>query len=189
MDFISNIDTSLFYFFNQVIANSLFDKLMPFVTENRHWVLVYVFLFGWLFWKGGKTGRIAGLLLIVGLVIADQLSSSVIKELVARVRPCRALSDVRLLVSCGAGLSFPSSHATNTFFGAVILSYYMRQYTWVYFSIAALVSFSRVYCGVHYPIDILAGAILGSGIGCGMIYIANKIPALKIDIKNVTNEK
>lgn len=181
MDFLANFDTALFYFFNGDIANSLFDKIMPFVTENRHWIIVYIVLFTWLFWKGGKNGRVAGLLLIAGLIIADQLSSSVVKELVGRLRPCKALPDVRLLVSCGGGLSFPSSHAANTFFGAVVLSNYYRHYAWIYFSIAAIVSFSRVYCGVHYPLDILGGAVLGSTIGIGIIYIANKIPILKIE--------
>ncbi len=181
MEFITNIDTTLFYFFNGVIANSLFDRIMPFITENKHWVLVYITLFVWLFWKGGRTGRIAGLLLILGLVTADQLSSSVIKELAGRIRPCHDLPDVRLLVSCGAGKSFPSSHAANTFFGAVVLSYYYRHYMWVYFSIAAAVSFSRIYCGVHYPLDILGGAVLGSSIGLGLIYISRKIPFLNID--------
>ncbi len=185
MDFLTNLDTSLFYFLNGDIANSLFDKVMPFITEPKSWTIAYIFLFGWLFWKGGKQGRIAAVTLIVAIVLADQLSSSVIKELVQRVRPCKELADVRMLVPCSSGLSFPSSHAANTFAGAVILSYYFRHYTWVYFTAAAAISFSRIYVGVHYPFDVLGGALLGAAIGIGLIMAIRRVPWLNGDGKKV----
>lgn len=159
--FLQNIDLFLFQLFNMTLANPLFDKLMPFVTQQQNWNMVYIILLIWLLWKGGRTGRIAFVLLIITIICSDQLSSTFIKAWVARPRPCHSLTMLRLLVDCGSGYSFPSSHAVNNFAAAVILSYFYKQYRSVYFSIAAVVAFSRVYVGVHYPIDIVVGALIG----------------------------
>jgi undecaprenyl-diphosphatase len=177
IDIIQNTDVFLFHIVNRTIANPVFDVVMPFITSNANWHLVYLFLFGWLFWKGGKSGRICAVALIVAIVFVDQLNSSILKELFGRIRPCSSLADVRLLVGCGGGKSFPSSHAANTFAAAVVLLHYYKQYKWVYFSIAIAISFSRVYVGVHYMSDILGGAIVGSLSALAIIYIADKIQA------------
>ncbi|MFH1050937.1 MAG: phosphatase PAP2 family protein [bacterium] len=134
---------------------------MPFVTELKNWYIVYIILFFWLFWKGGKNGRIAALVLILTIVITDQINSMVLKELFGRPRPCVTLDNINLLVSCGAGKSFPSSHAANSFAAATILSFFYRQYKFAYFTIALVISFSRVYVGVHYPADVIAGGLIG----------------------------
>jgi undecaprenyl-diphosphatase len=78
---------------------------------------------------------------------------------------------VHLLVHCGGGKSFPSSHAANNFGAATILTYFYRKIAWIFFSLAALVAFSRVYVGVHYPFDVLAGAILGMAISAILLLI------------------
>lgn len=76
-------------------------------------------------------------------------------------RPCHALQNVHLLVSCGSGFSFPSSHAVNNFAGALILAFFFPRNKWWFFGIAAIVAFSRVYVGVHYPFDVIGGAVIG----------------------------
>jgi undecaprenyl-diphosphatase len=159
--FLQNIDLFLFQLFNMTLANPLFDKLMPFVTHQQNWNMVYIILLVWLLWKGGRNGRIAFVLLIITIICADQLSSSFIKSWVARPRPCHNLTTLRLLVDCGSGYSFPSSHAVNNFAAAVILSYFYKEYKVVLFTIASVVAFSRVYVGVHFPIDIVSGAFIG----------------------------
>jgi undecaprenyl-diphosphatase len=173
-EFIQTIDTWLFHLINGGIANPLFDKIMPFITENQHWLLVYIILFVWLLWKGGKTGRICAAVLIITIIISDQVSSSIIKDYVARLRPCHVLSDVRLLVPCGSGKSFPSSHAVNTFAAAVVLSHYYRKYIWLLFGIAATISFSRIYVGVHYPFDVIGGACFGLLVGYFVAFLSAK---------------
>ena len=135
LEIIQTIDTWLFHLINGGTANKLFDKFMPFITNNQHWILVYVILFVWLFWKGGKAGRICAAVLIITIIISDQVSSSIIKNYVGRLRPCHVLSDVRLLVPCGGGKSFPSSHAVNTFAAATVLTRYYRKYIWLFFGI------------------------------------------------------
>ena len=159
--FLQNIDLFLFQLFNMTIANPFFDKLMPFVTQQQNWNMVYIILLVWLLWKGGRNGRIAFVLLIFTIICADQLSSNFIKSWVARPRPCHNLTMLRLLVDCGSGFSFPSSHAVNNFAAAVILSYFYKEYKVVLFTIASVVAFSRVYVGVHYPLDIIGGALIG----------------------------
>ncbi|HTR82385.1 MAG TPA: phosphatase PAP2 family protein [Bacteroidota bacterium] len=171
-DFLYSVDKAVFFFINHTLANPLFDWLMPFLTDlNKHWetIVIVALLWAWMMIRGGKNGRTAGILLVLAIAASDQLSSAVIKHLVGRIRPCHVLQGVRLLVDCGSGLSFPSSHAVNNFAGATILSHYYRKYRWGWFSIASVIAFSRPYIGVHYPSDILGGAIIGWAVAQGII--------------------
>ena len=108
--------------------------------------------------KGGKRGRTAALLVVLVIVCSDQLSSFVIKPLVNRPRPCHTVEgvpvveNVHLLVGCGGGKSFPSSHAVNNFAVATLFAFfYKRARVWL-FLWAFLVAFSRVAVGVHFPL-------------------------------------
>ena len=163
-EFLYSIDKAVFFFINQTISNPVFDWLMPFLTDlNKHKVtiVIVIVLWLWLMVKGGKTGRTAGILLVLSIVLSDQMSSSVLKNLFSRIRPCHALQGVRLLVDCGSGFSFPSSHAVNNFAGATILSHYYKRYSWGWYALASLIALSRPYIGVHYPSDIAGGAMIG----------------------------
>ena len=172
MEFFWNIDRALFYFCNRGLENKLFDAVMPVITDlNQHW---YGLWFAGLLWlllllRGGKAGRIAALLLIPTVTFTDQLNSFFLKHLIVRLRPCHTLPDVHLLVGCGGGYSFPSSHAVNTFAAALVLAYFLPRWTWAFFSFAIIVAFSRVYVGVHYPSDVLGGTIIG--LLCGSLVI------------------
>lgn len=161
LEYLIQIDTQLFYFFNVTVQNPLFDWLMPFITEKVHWFPVWGIIIVLLIWKGGKQGRILVLLIIPVIFISDQLSSSVFKPLFGRTRPCVALDNVHLLIKKTKSYSFPSSHAANFFAVAAFFGYFYRRYLWLFLIIAAAVAYSRVYVGVHYPFDVLAGGILG----------------------------
>ncbi|MEX1277299.1 MAG: phosphatase PAP2 family protein [Bacteroidota bacterium] len=179
-DFLFSLDLSLFWFGNRTLQNPLFDLLMPFVTDlNKKPVALVVAAILWLFLlvKGGKQGRIAALLLIPTIALGDQLNSSVLKHMVERIRPCHTLPDIHLLVSCGSGYSFPSSHAVNNFAAALVLAYFERKWTWAFFTFAGTVSFSRVYVGVHYPSDVLAGALIGLLVGLFILLLYTKSAA------------
>lgn len=138
---------------------------MPFITEVDKWVLLYLVGFFFLFFRMGKHGRIAAAVLIITILFTDQFNSFVLKEWVGRLRPCHVLDGVRLLVDCGGGKSFPSSHAANNFAAAIVLSRFFPRSKWWFYIIAAMVAYSRVYIGVHYPFDILGGACVGLIIG------------------------
>jgi membrane-associated phospholipid phosphatase len=172
MEFFWNIDRIVFYFCNHSVQNGLFDAVLPVVTDlNKHWYGIWLAAILWLFLllRAGTPGRIAALLLIPTITFSDQLNSSLLKFLFVRPRPCHALPDVHLLVGCGSGYSFPSSHAVNTFAAALVLAYFLPRWTWAFFSFAIIVAFSRVYVGVHYPSDVLAGSIIG--LLCGSLVI------------------
>ncbi len=178
-DILYNIDLTIFYFINHTISNSLFDKFFVYITNVKHWYLVYLIFLGILIFKGGKRGKIAALGAILVIALSDQLSSQFLKHLFERVRPCIALEDVRLLVGKKSSFSFPSSHAVNNFAIATFFSILYKQYRWILFTIAFLVAFSRPYIGVHYPSDIFVGALLGIGVGYLIarlaLFVENKI--------------
>lgn len=164
LEWLQNIDTQLFFFVNNGLSNPVFDWLMPFITTKQNWYPLFLIIIIGLLWKGGKKGRIVVLLLIPVITLSDQIAASVIKPWVDRVRPCQAfeaMGTVNMLIGMKTSPSFPSNHAANSFAAAAFFAHFYPERRWLYYTIAALVAFSRVYVGVHYPIDVLAGAILG----------------------------
>lgn len=178
VDLFYSVDVAVFHFINGALGNPFFDLLMPFLTDlnkTLYGKLIAGALWLLLLWKGGKRGRIVAISLIPLIIFSDQLSSSVIKKIAMRPRPCHFLGDapivggIRLLVDCGAGFSFPSSHAVNNFAAATLFSYFYKKWTWVFATFASIVALSRVFVGVHYPSDILGGAFIG--VGCAVIIL------------------
>jgi hypothetical protein len=108
--------------------------------------------------------------LALGLIIGDGLVINTIKHAVARPRPFLGLEDVMRRVGIGESYSFPSAHAANWFSATMILFIYYRRTIWVMLPFAALVGLSRIYNGVHYPSDVLAGMIIGSAYGLGIVW-------------------
>lgn len=165
METLLNIDKQLFLFVNQTLSNDFFDLIMPFITDKKNWIFIYIIGFIYLLFKHKWKGLIIISTLLIGVLIADQVSANLIKDWVGRLRPCHDLDNVNLLVNCGSGKSFPSAHATNNFFAAFTLSHFFKKQTHIFYIIAFLVAISRVFVGVHYPLDITAGALLGILIG------------------------
>ncbi len=154
-------DVWLFYAINLGWANPVLDAIMPVVTNTANWRPVYAVALLWLLWKGGVRGRWAAVSLIVMVALFDPLSTHLLKETIGRLRPYDALEGVRQLVPSGAG-SFPSNHALNNTAAAVILTYYYRRWAWLWWGITMVICVSRIYCGVHWPSDVLGGVILGA---------------------------
>ncbi len=171
MEFIQSIDAFLFHFINSTLANSLTDKLMPFITERNNWFIFYSLIWLYLVFKGGARGRISALLVILLILVSDQTADNVIKPLFHRIRPCHVLGDVHLLINCSQSFAFPSNHAVNNFAAAALFSYFYPSMNSFLFTGAFIVSLSRVMCGVHYPFDILGGALIGMGFAYLIIYI------------------
>ncbi len=165
IDFLYSIDVAVFHFINGTLANPITDKLMPFITDVKNWYLTYVLLWFIILFKGGKyrVGLAIGMILLV--VVSDQISSTLLKHLFERPRPCKVLENVRLLVGCTDSYSFPSSHAVNNFAAAMFFSYFYKHLKWILFSVASLMALSRIFVGVHYPSDVIGGALIGLVIG------------------------
>lgn len=187
---IKNFDRWLFRKINQDWTTSFLDHLFPLWREAITWVPLYIFLLLLVFTNFGRKiwPWVIGLLVTVAL--SDQLSSHLIKPIVQRPRPCNdpLLADhIRLLLGyCSNSFSFVSSHATNHFAVAFFMYYTMKPHfgKWGYLFMlwAATIIYGQVYIGVHYPVDVLSGAVLGTGIGCLTAYIFNKrfgLPALR----------
>ena len=180
--YLDSIDSFIFFFFNKTLANPFFDKFMPFITEAKHWLIFYFLVLFYLLIKGGAKGRVAVIMALVLVFCTDQ-SSNILKELFMRIRPCHTLPNVNLLVGCTESYSFPSNHAMNNFAAAVLFShFYPKMKVWL-FSGATIVAMSRVFVGVHYVSDIIGGAIVGTLIALGLLYIwkliNNKFKILK----------
>lgn len=168
---LETLDVALFMFLNTTVWHPAVDPVMVAITTQDHW---YAVLFGgWLamiIW-GGRRGRLAAVMAVLAVTLSDQLSSGFLKPLVGRARPCNALplDEIRLLVRRSKAFSFPSSHAANSFSMAAVLSWRYPRYAALAFGLAAVIAYSRVYVGVHYPLDTVAGAVLG--VLCGRVAI------------------
>jgi len=165
------VDTYIFGLINKGCSNPLLDLIMPFITalgsgEFLFVVSVIIILFG------RKNKSRAGILLLAGLT-ATYYASSFFKGWVARPRPFVSLPDVRALVA-ESGFSFPSSHATQAFMSAMVLSVFFRNRA-LFFALAIAVGFSRIYLGVHYASDVIAGALLGAAIGYALTKFAGSL--------------
>jgi len=170
LDQLINIDKMLFYFFNRTIANTFFDILMPIITNQNIWALPIIFGLIYLILKGGRRGQITVIILIISCGLADYSSASILKPFFERLRPSHEMLDgIRILMGKGGKYGFVSSHAANIFAAAVVLSYFYPSKNNLFFSIASMVAFSRIYIGVHYPGDIIFGAMLGYGLAWAVL--------------------
>ncbi len=163
MDWLLSIDTDLFRFINHSLVNPVFDWIMPRMAGHPLFLPVVLLAGFLLLWKGGRRGRIFVLLLAMGIGLTDGIVCNSIKKLVGRPRPCAALADTRALIGCGQAGSMPSSHAANWSAAAVVFFVFYRRSWRVMAPMAATIAFSRVYNGVHYPSDRVAGVVLGGG--------------------------
>ena len=142
------------------------DVLMPFITRFGNggviWIVLTVILL--LIPKTRKTGLILGAALILDGILCNLL----LKNLVRRIRPCDINDAVRLLIPYPSDYSFPSGHTAVSFAAASALYFAGEKYLWkAALVLAAFIAFSRMYLYVHYPTDILGGALLG--ILCGYL--------------------
>jgi undecaprenyl-diphosphatase len=172
------LDRNIFLFINS--HNSpFFDTVMWVISMKTAWIPLYLIMVYLLIRHYGKRVWITLLFVPLLIVITDQ-GASVIKDLTQRLRPCHEPSLAGLVHvvrgSCPGMYGFVSGHASNSFGLAAFTSILIRKkwYTWVIFICAILISYSRVYLGVHYPGDVLAGGLLGLIAGTGLALAALK---------------
>ena len=132
------------------------------IKQNFLWPgIVSIVIFLWL-------KRMRGLALVLATALAVSISDflgATLKELIARDRPCHVLSHIKDIANCSNSFSFPSNHAVNSFTFATIVTLAYKNLTFLLYVSALLIGYSRIYLGVHYPTDVLSGALLGILIG------------------------
>lgn len=192
MQSVLQADRYIFHFINGVWHNSFFDGLFPLIRQADFWIPFYLFLLVFVLLNVRKSGWYI-LIIACTAAISDMLSSRVIKELIWRPRPCRdpEMSGlVRVLVDyCPQSSSFTSSHAVNHFaiatFLVITLYPFFKKWIYLLYLWAFLIIYAQVYVGVHYPFDVLGGAVVGTAIGYFMGKFCNYktgYPAFKQEI-------
>ncbi|MBI5680589.1 MAG: phosphatase PAP2 family protein [Methanobacterium sp.] len=153
------IDVSIFYLINIGMQNYIFDYTMPIITNAGlpgFWIVICICIYIF----GGEKGKNTAVLCIIALLIGYFLTEF-LKYIVVRPRPYNVLESVHLLTTMD-GYSWPSGHTIAAFTGATLIG---REYGTLclilLILLASIVGFSRIYIGVHYPLDVVSGALIG----------------------------
>ena len=178
MDFFILLDHRFFEWINSGLANSWFDWLMPILRNKSTWIPLYVFIAAILLWKFRWKGLLIILLTILTVAATDAVSSLVLKQYFQRLRPCNSelYDNLRLLIRCSPSFSLPSSHAANHFSMAVFwgITFFKKSKIILLTGLvwASAISFAQVYVGVHFPSDVLVGALVGSSLAVPVFYFS-----------------
>jgi membrane-associated phospholipid phosphatase len=162
-------DKSLFKVLNSQLTNPFFDAVLPYFRDSVFWAPLYLFVVAFIALNYGKKGWWWSFGFLCTVAVADMISSRVFKEGFERLRPCQDpffMDQVRLLLkSCSGSYSFTSSHAANHFgmatFASVTLYPSFKRWIYLWYLWAFFISYAQVYVGVHYPLDVLGGAMVG----------------------------
>ncbi|MFL3004583.1 MAG: phosphatase PAP2 family protein [Candidatus Neomarinimicrobiota bacterium] len=176
LDFFQSVDMNMIKWIHQYFSNPLFDIFMPIITNKKNWTLPIIGLIFLLGFFSGPKGKIALTVLIISLSFTDAICAQILKPFFERIRPSHLnLEEVNLLTSKGGKWSMPSNHAANMFSLAIVLSYFYKKYKPLLFLLAILISFSRVYVGVHFPGDVIIGGFIGVFISSIFLILWGKI--------------
>lgn len=194
MHWLQTLDTHLFFFVNRSLVNPFFDWLMPILSGSTGTKLGLVALMiavgVALLCFGNRRARLCILLMTLVMATNDGLVCNTLKHAVSRPRPFVTLPEARLFGNIGKGYiapqvnaggedmaanqgsrtSMPSSHAANWFAATMVLFLFYRKSLWIMLPLALGVSFSRLYNGVHYPSDVLAGSLIGAGYAAAVAF-------------------
>lgn len=173
---ITLIDGRILLLIQEHLRNAVCDIFFKGITHlgdaGIFWILLTIALL--CFRKTRRAGIFSACALIGSLVV----NNLILKNLVGRIRPYEVVDGLRCIVSLPHDSSFPSGHTGASFSSAVAMFPHLpRRYGILCLILAALIAFSRLYVGVHYPTDVLAGLVTGTAIGLGVNLIGQKITA------------
>lgn len=167
----NNFEIGILDFIRDTFACSFLDTVMPIISlfgdKGIFWIAVAVLLI--IFKKTRKTGISMGAALLIGVIVGNLI----LKNVVARIRPYDLNTEITLLVSALSDYSFPSGHTLASFEAATVLLIRDKRLGIPALVLAILIALSRLYLYVHYPTDVLAGAVLGTAIGFFACFLVN----------------
>jgi len=184
LEALQEIDVNILVWINHTFKSDWMDAVMLFCSGKLTWLPWYALLLFLLYKSNPKRIWINLILIACCIALADQLASGLLKPLVARLRPCHNDSvNVKLILIdgiCGGQYGFVSSHAANVFavfFFFVLKDVFQKMKPLIYVLLvwAIIVSLSRVYLGVHYPGDVLCGALIGIGAASVIVWLEGVI--------------
>ena len=170
LEFLDHIDKELLLYLHHH-STPFLDVAMVAVTEKYNWIPLYLILILALVRQFGWQAVYSMVAVILLVIISDQLTSGFMKPFFGRFRPCHDPEIghlIRIIRRCGGEFGFVSSHAANSFSVStffILLFRKTHRYVWWILIWPILFSYSRIYLGVHYPFDILCGAVIGIGLG------------------------
>jgi len=163
-------DRSLFYLINNKLSFTFLNEFMLLLRQAFTWIPLYLFILLFFYANCRKYILPVVVLSVLTFAISDFTSASILKPFIGRLRPCHDATinfQINNIAGCGGVYSMPSSHASNhfglaTFWFLVIKHLVNKKWYWLWIW-AFLIGYAQIYVGVHYPADILTGALLGIG--------------------------
>lgn len=185
---LSSIEGNILIFIQEYIRNPICDTLFKGIThlgdDGIFWIILTIVLLCF------KKTRRAGIYSACALAGSILINNIILKDLVNRTRPYEVVAGLKLLVSPANDASFPSGHTGASFASAVAMCGQLPKRVSVFLIIlAALIAFSRLYIGIHYPTDVLGGLVIGGGLGALVNIAGNKIYAGYIEKSTEKAEK
>lgn len=173
METLTRLDFSILYGIQAHLRCGFLDFLLPKITWLGNAGLIWLIVAGLLLLT--KKYRRTGVVLLAGLAVGFLIGNLALKPLVARPRPCWLDGSVSLLIPVPTDASFPSGHTLSSVIAAFLLTVADRRFAIVAVPLAVLIAFSRLYLFVHFPTDVLAGAVLGVLIAGVVRIVSNRI--------------
>jgi len=169
-----SLDASLLRVINSAVPHTILDALMPLASNKQAGLWLAALMAAFVVWRSGQRWAGAIALTIAAVAVSD-CSATLLKTVFHRVRPCHVLPDIRLLVGCTPSFALPSNHAANLWAVATLAWAVRAPWRWPALGLAAAVGYSRIYLGVHYPSDVLVGALVGAAASLALAAGARRI--------------